>query len=1192
MSFQFILGDGAKDHLSEVVIDADNWLKNGKKRQVFFIVPNNMKFTLEVEILKKFKKIQEIKGLIYANIDLQILSFSRLAWYLLQQNDYQSKEHISHLGVELILYDLINSYSEELKTFKYEKDKASFLEELAKLFEEFLIGGLTPEILTNYLITQVKSPELIEELEQVNSKYQTDKISYQTYLKKILKLKEDSLEWRKLSDFLLLYQMFEEKIRDYQFGEYSFLDDLLNLLDNNLDLKQTRFIFYGFHHFQAKEVELIEKITKVAGSVMVDLILDPKVIKRGETELFATTYQTYNQLKFLNTEKNIEISTTHVSSKINILNNAYKQVFEGEIANEFAPLENSDSVQIKSYENRHQEVSHVASKIKQLVASGKYRYQDIRIITRDLDGYKLEIEPIFTSQDLPYALFVGKSMQNHPLIIFIKQVINLIQNDFKSADIIKFLKTKIYSFDDEELNIEKELDLLENIIVGYIPKWQNFLKANVLIFDKEETKNEKINLVKKYQKYLQKIFEPFQSNLQKSSNYQTFVSLLVEFLLMLKIPENLLNLANEFTQKGQLEEAKRQQQVWQTLMDTLDEFVALLGDKEVTNFKHDFKMFADLLTIALNKATYSQVPTTLDQIEVLDVIRQPITKTKVTFILGVSENLFPKKVMNTSLLTDEERIKLHEYLIKQEKQAYLTADTNYLQKNELFFAYLSSLSATEQVIFSYSKKTTPEQSEAWQLSPYLELLRQTAYTGIKVQNYSLFPKIKDTDYLSYLINQRQFVSLYTLEKQLNKTEAGFVMPIWLEQIYQTLDLDDKEQQIVKSLETKNIAQTLENVTNILYPTSKVQASASEFEVYYQCQYRHLLSRQLKLVERKVYQETESVIIGSIYHEIFDQSVQELLNETSLNLAENKNWMPKVHEITNRILKDNGYDSKLMGTAKANYLRYRLEQKILKTAQAIQKQMKFNSNWQIAQTEVPFGFANQGSKKSLPPISLELVNNKQLNLRGMIDRVDELRENDDIYLTVVDYKSGDKDFKWNDFYNGRILQLPTYLLALENSFKEEKKYHLSGAGYEQIKYPDIEKLDYLAEFKLQGFYTKDYLEELREGLGEDLSKLKSLVGVEVTKKGDFSKRSLKRIVDEKDMDDILKYTKKLYKQAGNQLQKGNLKINPCFPSDCQNCPFRSICQFDPLLAENNYRNFVEAKSKDDVLNLIRKELGND
>ena len=76
----------------------------------------------------------------------------------------------------------------------------------------------------------------------------------------------------------------------------------------------------------------------------------------------------------------------------------------------------------------------------------------------------------------------------------------------------------------------------------------------------------------------------------------------------------------------------------------------------------------------------------------------------------------------------------------------------------------------------------------------------------------------------------------------------------------------------------------------------------------------------------------------------------------------------------------------------------------------------------------------GDREKYPPIIIELDSGKKIKLSGRIDRIDALETQGGTYLSIIDYKSGTKDFRLSDLYYGLQIQLITYMDAIWESEK--------------------------------------------------------------------------------------------------------------------------------------------------------------
>ena len=80
--------------------------------------------------------------------------------------------------------------------------------------------------------------------------------------------------------------------------------------------------------------------------------------------------------------------------------------------------------------------------------------------------------------------------------------------------------------------------------------------------------------------------------------------------------ETLENLINNFTEKGDLEVADEYSQVWQIVVDILDQMVELMGDEKISLDK-----FMKVISLGFDEYELGLVPPSMDQVLVSSIDR-------------------------------------------------------------------------------------------------------------------------------------------------------------------------------------------------------------------------------------------------------------------------------------------------------------------------------------------------------------------------------------------------------------------------------------------------------------------------------------------------------------------------------------------------------------------------------------------
>src|SRR5699024_9825690 len=131
-----------------------------------------------------------------------------------------------------------------------------------------------------------------------------------------------------------------------------------------------------------------------------------------------------------------------VNDDLQRVDHYFKRYAAGPISTtETSQLTVPSAVQFYTMANRREELEKVAIKIRQLVASGKYRYRDFLVLTRHLDGYQNMISPIFAQNQVPVFDDHERKMDQHPLVILLSTLFSIDQRGYQLGDIMQLLKT-------------------------------------------------------------------------------------------------------------------------------------------------------------------------------------------------------------------------------------------------------------------------------------------------------------------------------------------------------------------------------------------------------------------------------------------------------------------------------------------------------------------------------------------------------------------------------------------------------------------------------------------------------------------------------------------------------------------------------------------------------------------------------
>ncbi len=315
--------------------------------------------------------------------------------------------------------------------------------------------------------------------------------------------------------------------------------------------------------------------------------------------------------------------------------------------------------------------------------------------------------------------------------------------------------------------------------------------------------------------------------------------------------------------------------------------------------------------------------------------------------------------------------------------------------------------------------------------------------------------------------------------------------------------------------------------------NKIYGSISSFENYYQCPYKYFISSGLKIKEEKKH-EIRSDTIGNIVHKLMQQVVSsDNKSYYNINLEPFISSLKK--DLLNEFPKQNIFINLLFNNIRENFL---LNFKYF-------KEMEINNSFKPIQTEYIFS-------------NYHITENVVIN--GLIDRIDTAYD----LLRVIDYKSGQKELKFDLIAKGLSLQLITYLIVASHIFSKKP----TQAFYFNFK-NSLEKRALPRNEDYATFIKSKRLNGIIFNL-EDLTKEEELYYKTGT--------NIKKLVSYQEIEEGIK---SVYDNIYQNLLKGNIDTLPSSEGKpCEFCEYKSICRFnkDEIKLEKIFK-IVEGKENE-------------
>lgn len=1134
--------------------------ENPEGKPIIYIVPEQMTFMSEYRLATD----PNIGGMIRA----QVFSFPRLAWRILQETGGISRMHLSTVGMSMLIRKIIDEKKEQLKLFNRAADKNGFIQQVEQMITELRRYCVSPQDLA------LGSFRMEAEGSSASKSLQD-----------------------KLSDVELIYQRVEDEI----FGKYLDSEDYFRLLSEKISsshyLRDAEIYIDGFYSFSPQEYQVIAELMKRCRRVSVALTTDSIKVDSGpdELDLFRASSEACFTINEIAKIEGITIEQPVILKGSKKWSGSVLRYLEEHFdARPAAPYHEKANLNLFQAANRRAEIEGIAREIRDLVRLKGYRWRDIALLVRNGGEYHELVEPVFTDHQIPFFIDQKRTMQSHPLVELIRSTLEVINSYWRYDPVFRVIKTElIYPLQENHVKMRERMDRLENYCLAYGINGSSWTKKDRWTYRRYQgldvERNVQTDAERKLEQELNElklmITAPIlrlSRRLKKSESGKKFCEAIYLFLEELDVPAKLEKWKIAAEEKGNLVKAREHEQVWNAVIDLLDQYVEILGEEPVS-----LKSFAAILEAGFESMHFSLIPPALDQVLVGDLEKSRLNDVKIVFVVGVNEGVLPAKIADEGILSDEDR----ELLAVGGITVAPSSRIRLLDEN--FIAYKAFTAPKDMLYISYPLAN--DEGKSLIPSSYIKRIKDM-FPEVTERLLLVDPsQVSEEEQLNFVSNTGATLSYLNAQLQLKKRHYG-IPDLWWDvyNFYMDGQWKDRAQKVFSSLFYANQTVKLASETADNLYGETIQASVSRMELYNSCAFSHFAQHGLKLKERQIFR-LEAPDIGELFHAALKQIADTV---TDQNLSWASLTRKQCEELSKEAVKSLApklQNQILLSSERHHYIKRKLEQIITRASVVLSEHAKVSGFSPIG---LELGF---GRNEKLPPLSFTLKNGKRMELAGRIDRVDQAKaEDNSIFLRVIDYKSSEKDVNLTEVYYGLALQMLTYLDIVMTHSNElvEMKASPAGVLYFHVHNPfvqstkmltidEIEK-EIMKKFKMNGLMLGD--QQVIQLMDQTLESGDSqIIAAGIKKDGQLSKKS--KVASLQDFEDLKVYVRNLYQKTGNDIMDGRTDIAPYKLKDktpCTFCAFKSVCHFDESIENNHYR-ILFPRAKDEVLELIRKEL---
>ena len=1088
-------GSGKSNYIYEDIrnkIDTDN--------RIYLIVPEQSNLNAEKKLFEYTNKTSLINA--------EVLTLSRMATRVFDDISIEKKVGLSKSGKAMLIYNILSKYKKELK-FLGKSDKN--VDIVGNMITEFKKHNISVQDLTNY-----------------NS--------------------EDQYINLKLKDISLIYHKYQEKILD------SFIDenDILSILADNIE-KTSIFddaIVYidDFQGFTPQEYAVYEKLLDKISEIYITVCSDELEAKTTkETDIFYFNKKFAKKLIEIAENKKANINKIYLNESKRFKNEELKFLEKNLYKSSKDKYTDSlYNIELFLADNPYVEMEYVAQNITELVQNQQYRYNQIGIVTKDVEGYEEDAKAVFRKYNIPLFIDNKKELNQNILIKYIINLLDIYSNNWSFDSIMNYLKVGLNTFKPEEI-YEFENYCRKWGIRG--SKWYN-REFNYEPINENQTRLEGLR---------KDIINPILDFKNKTKNDMTFYEItkeLYDFLDERKINDIL---DDKIKKINNLEISEEYNTSYKILVQIFDELVAIFKNEKVS-----FEKYKELLQIGIKNSELGKLPLYQDQVVLGDTERSRSNKIRALFVIGINDGVFPQASREEGYLNDYDR----EVLKSNGLEIAKTGEE--LLYEEEFNVYRTLSLPEEKLFLSYN--SSDKDGKSLRPSTLLKKIKR------------LFPTLAEKSSLKRIQYSNEVVGFEEALKSYKRFLDGEKISQEEEDLILYFFNTDREifDFIAKGTEYSNLPETInKNNVQALYGKN-LKTSVSRLETYRKCPFSFHLTYGLKLEEKEEL-KIASVDTGSFMHEVIDEFFKRIdeKEEKIKSITEER-----IVEICNDIIDELFDQSKyytFTSTAKFKLLTRRLKKVVLNSIKYIVYTLS-NSDFEVLGHEIEFNNLSE-----FKPIQMSLFDNNKLEITGKIDRVDIGFMNDKQYVRVIDYKSSVKKMDLNQVASGLQIQLITYLDALTT----QKDYEASGLLYlglidnivkasKNLKDEEIEE-EIRKGFKMQGFVLADV--NVIRAMDKTLENgtTSNIIPVSLTKDGEISNYKSNSLTSE-EFKDLQKTVKKAIKDISEEILKGKIDIKPYNyekSTGCDFCKYKTICNFNTNIKGNEY-NYINRYTKEYIL----------
>ncbi len=804
----------------------------------------------------------------------------------------------------------------------------------------------------------------------------------------------------KLDDIALIYDAYDSNLGSSVCDPCDDMSKLLSLLEKHDMFSQYDKIYIdSFHFFSALQYEVLSHIFACKADVTVSVCTTYNDDECGFS--LEAVRQTKEKLFALAKRANAEITVSELTSPVRFLNGELKYLEEALRKDITASYESSSCVKTVECNTPFDEAEYVACTICNKIKNENARYKNFAVAVNSSQQWQGVIDAVFDKFNIPYFMSSRTDILQKPFVKLIFSAFNISRFDFYTEDVISYIKTGLTGLSYEET------DLFET----YVKRWgingkrfydsdwdMNPYGYGTRFSEKESEQLAVINKVRDY--VITPLYDLAQALGAEDLTCEKILNVLYDFLIKINVKETLQQKAATAEDEAERSELY---QIWGLFFKSASRLAEICGNTVVSAVE-----YISLLNMVLSEVDIGKIPTSQDQVIIGEVGRLRTDNPTDIFIMGVNEGDIPQKAVNNTVFTFADIKELSMCGI-----SLMDDETVYMQDS--FGFYKTATSSRKGVHITCCGKSTSNV----QKNPSSLFL---AISNIFKDGNFKFGGMTPND-------------IYTYSAAVD---------------YAGRNLDQKSLQAVKKClaenkETAHLTKQYDPVQKISKEISSViyqgdlKLSQSKIKSFKDCKFGYYCKYILDLQDNSEI-DVRANDLGTYVHYVLQRLLEEYIKgNITCDISEDdlkKQLDTFTDEFASFYLHIN---LKAQGYARISSLFEKMKRNTVKSARNLLKELAVSD---FKPSRLELDISDNGA---VSPLRVQLSDGTNAILGGIADRVDTYEKNGELYVKLIDYKTGANTFSLDGVAECKDIQLFVYMISICTNGKELFKKDIKPAA---------------------------------------------------------------------------------------------------------------------------------------------------